>query len=183
MKILLTSAGFENKRIENKFKELVGKKPEVTKALFIPTAANFPEAIAVLPKCKADLLNAGIPEENITEYNLDRNMSYEELKLYDAVYFCGGDPGYLLERMYADNFTGIIKRYVTEGGIYIGVSAGSLICADNYPKGLGFISCRLDVHCQKGTKEGHIETDRNQKIALTNQQAILITDDDTIIIE
>lgn len=74
-------------------------------------------------------------------------------------------------------------KFVTEGGVYIGVSAGSLICTDNYPEGLRFIGCMLDVHCQKGTKEGHIDIDHNQKIALTNKQAILITDDDIRVIE
>lgn len=51
----MTSAGFENKAIENIYLELIGKKPEEIKALFIPTAAVYPDAIAMLPKCMDDL--------------------------------------------------------------------------------------------------------------------------------
>ena len=50
-KILLTSAGFENKNIQNKFMELVEKEPKKIKALFITTAAIEPDSIMLLPKC------------------------------------------------------------------------------------------------------------------------------------
>jgi peptidase E len=182
-KILLTSAGFENKRIEEKFIVLAGKKPAEIKALFIPTAANSPEAKAVLPKCRADLSNAGIPEENVVVYDLDRIMPYEELKQYDAVYFCGGSSNYLLERMHAVDFVDTIRQYVEQGGIYIGVSAGSLICTDNHPDGPGFVRCRLSVHCSEGSGSGIIDPAKNPKIALTDRQAILIADGDIRIIE
>jgi peptidase E len=65
-KILLTSSGFENQRIMALFRGLLDREPGETKALFIPTAAIDAGAIAVLPKCMNDLLNAGIPPENIT---------------------------------------------------------------------------------------------------------------------
>jgi peptidase E len=48
--ILLSSAGFETKTIRDTFLDVVGKEPQEIKALFIPTAAIFPDAIAVLPK-------------------------------------------------------------------------------------------------------------------------------------
>ena len=43
MKVLLTSAGFENKRIEETFLALTGKEPEDIKAVFIPAAAIDPQ--------------------------------------------------------------------------------------------------------------------------------------------
>ena len=60
MKVLLTSAGSENKRIEETFLALTGKKPEDIKAVFIPAAAIDADAIEVLPKCLHDLLDCGI---------------------------------------------------------------------------------------------------------------------------
>lgn len=71
-KILLTSAGFENKNIKNKFMELVGKKATNIKALFITTAAVELSAIMVLPECLEDLLNCGIPSENMTVYDMHK---------------------------------------------------------------------------------------------------------------
>ena len=38
-KILLTSAGLENKVVDNKFMELIGKKAKEIRVLFITTAA------------------------------------------------------------------------------------------------------------------------------------------------
>lgn len=52
-KILLTSAGFETKAISDAFLSFVGIEPKEIKVLFIPTAAIFPAAIAVLPACIA----------------------------------------------------------------------------------------------------------------------------------
>jgi len=40
MKLLLTSSGITNDSIANALFELVGKKPEQTKVVFIPTASN-----------------------------------------------------------------------------------------------------------------------------------------------
>ena len=40
MKLLLTSGGITNKSIADALFELVGKKPEDTALVFIPTAAN-----------------------------------------------------------------------------------------------------------------------------------------------
>ena len=88
-KILLTSAGFENPNIQRCFLELLGKPPAEARALFIPTAAIDEDAKAVLPKCRGDLLGAGILPEHITDFDLDRPMDPDELSAYDAVYFCG----------------------------------------------------------------------------------------------
>src|SRR3989344_198059 len=41
MKLLLTSGGITNKSIANALFDLVGKKPEDTSLVFIPTAANI----------------------------------------------------------------------------------------------------------------------------------------------
>jgi len=180
-KILLTSAGFENKVIQNKFMELMNKKVEEIKALFIVTAAIHPDAIMVLPKCLEDLLHCGILMKNITVYDMHKCMKLEELKMYDVVYVCGGSTSYLVNRMNEVGFKSVVQQYVLNGGIYIGVSAGSVAASGNYSNGLGFIKNQLDVHCDKGSNKGIIETE--DIISLTNQQAIFVTDDCTMIIE
>ena len=180
-KILLTSAGFENKAIEKKFMELVEKEACYIKALFITTAAIEPEAIMVLPKCLEDLLNCGIPMQNITVYDMHKLMSQEELEKYDVVYVCGGKTSYLVDRMNEVGFKKVIDEYIKRGGIYIGVSAGSVVASGKYEFGLNFISNQIEVHCDEGTSAGKIET--LETIYLTNSQAILITDRESRIIE
>ncbi len=60
MNVLLTSCGLETETIEKAFKNMLPKSPSEIKAIFIPTAANFADAIEVLPKCLNDLLKCGI---------------------------------------------------------------------------------------------------------------------------
>ena len=173
-KILLTSAGLENKKVMELFHSLFDKESKNLKALFIPTAANDVDAIAVLPKCMDDLLNAGIQKTNITVFDLHRNMLYEELSQYDVVYFTGGSPHYLLERINATGFVKSLYQFIENSKVYIGVSAGSWIATNNLPDSLGYINCTLSVHAEIGTKNGAIDISSNPHIDLTDNQAILI---------
>ena len=176
-KILLTSAGFETERILEIFQRLLNKKPSEAKALFIPTAANFPGAVSVLPKCMNDLLKAGILGENICVFDLHRNMEYAELRRYYVVYFTGGSPEYLLERINKTGFNKSLDEFINNGGIYVGVSAGSMVATNNLPDSLKYINCTLSVHTSIGTKNGIINTTENPHIDLTDNHAILILDD------
>lgn len=180
-KILLTSAGFENINIQNKFIELIEKDPKDIKALFITTAAIEPDAILMLPKCLNDLLNCGIPKDNIVVYDMHKLIDSDELKKYDVVYVCGGSTRYLLNRMNEVGFNMVINNYVNNGGFYIGVSAGSVAASGKYENSLDFIKNVLDVHYEVGSLVGDIKNDGD--INLTNSQAILITDNERRIIE
>lgn len=174
-KILLTSTGFENKNIENKFLKLLNKNSKEAKVLFIITAAIDPDAIRILSKCLDDLTNCGVEDENITIYDLHNSMSEEEMNKYDAIYVCGGSTKHLVSRMAEIDFKESVEKYLNNGGIYIGVSAGSVCTSGKYENNLGFIKNILDVHCDVGTENGIITADK--KICLTNNQAIYIDDE------
>lgn len=173
MRLLLSSAGLENETIQSFFMSLVGKDMAQVRALFIPTAAINPGAIAVLPKCMNDLLKCGIPEENITVFDLHQNMGLEELKKYDLVYLTGGSTAYLLERINETGFRESLLSYIQENGLVLGVSAGSIIFADNLPNNLGLLQAKLDVHCQSGEQPG----------ALTRKPHIRLTNDCTLFLD
>ncbi len=182
-KIILTSAGFENKKIEKKFLDMVNKPSNEIRAIWIPTAAIYDAAKAVLPKCMDDLLNAGISAENIKTYNLDSVMEYEEMAAFDTVYVCGGDSRYLLDKMYKANFVSLLMQFINQGGVYIGVSAGSCICVNGFEDNLGFLPCTLSVHCIEGNISGDIDINHTSHINLTDSQAIIIEDEECYILE
>ena len=184
-KILLTSSGFETEGIIKIFHGLFNKEPANVKALFIPTAANNPKGVGieVLTKCMNDLLNAGIPQENICVFDLHRNMEINELKQFDLVYFTGGSPQYLLERINSTGFNESLKRYVDNGGVYVGVSAGSIIATNNLPDNLGFVNCTLSVHVLDGTACGIIDTSIKPHIELSANNVILIQDNRIEVVE
>ncbi len=174
MRVLLTSAGLETEEIKQYFMEMLGKEMVQVHALFIPTAAIDADAVAVLPKCMNDLLKCGIPNKNIRVYDLHYGMEIEELRQYDVVYLCGGNTGYLLERVNDTGFGKALKEYIRLDGPVIGVSAGSLIFTNNLPGSLGLLNTKLDVHCADGEKTGKVAFPVKENIRLTNTCALAV---------
>ena len=182
-KIILTANGFDNKNIGKIFLDFVNKKPENIKAVFVPTAAIYAGAIEVLPGCMHDLLDLGIPDKNIFVYDLHYKMEQEELSTYDSIYFCGGSPQYLLNRINKTGFNTSIKYFVDNGGVYIGVSAGSIVTANNLSNNLGYLNCNLDVHGTDGINVGKFIPENYSKIKLPDNRAIIIKDNNYEVIE
>lgn len=174
MRVLLTSAGLETEEIQEYFMEIVNKDVTLVKALFIPTAAINAAAIAVLPECMNDLLKCGIQENNITVFDLHTGMNLEELQQYDIVYLCGGSPRYLLDRVHATGFGKSLMQYIQAEGVVLGVSAGSIIFANNLSDNLGLIDTKLHVHCAEGEKPGKVAYPIKDEMWLTNNQALVI---------
>lgn len=176
MRVLLTSAGLETQKIKECFVDMVGKDMSLVKALFIPTAAIDADAIEVLPKCMNDLLKCGILNKNITVYDLHTGMEIEELQQYDVVYLCGGSTRYLLERINDTKFNKSLMEYINDNGMVIGVSAGSIIFANNLCNNLGLINTKLDVHCMTGERIGKLAYPLKDNMRLTNICALVIRD-------
>ena len=177
MRVLLTSAGLETVEIQKYFMDMIGKDMAFVKVLFIPTAAQDADAIAVLPKCMNDLLRCGIPAENISVFDLHRGMSIEELQQYDIVYLCGGRTSYLLQKINDTGFGKVLMEYIHGNGVVIGVSAGSVIFANNLPGNLALIDTKLSVHCAESEKSGKIDMYQLvHNIRLTNTCALAIRD-------
>ena len=174
MKLMLTSCGLETEKIQKQFLHMLGKAPDEAKALFIPTAAIDADAVAVLPKCMNDLLKCGIPKGNIRVFDLHENMTMEEVKAFDVVYLCGGRTAYLLSRINDTGFRDTLAAYIRDGGFVIGVSAGSLIFANNLPGNLGLLDTKMDVHCEKSSLVGPVLFPLPENIRLSNTAALLI---------
>ena len=174
-RLLLTSAGFENPEFAELFLTEVGIPANQIKVLFIPTAAIYEEAKEVLPKCLEDLTNCGVLNENITNYDLDHSLTEDELYEFNAIYVCGGSTEYLLERMNAVNFGKMLQLGFEHNLIYIGVSAGSVVCGVNLPNNLGYYNKMIGVHFDVGNYG-------DTYVNLTNRQAIWICGDDSFIL-
>ena len=67
----------------------------------------------------------------------------------------------------------------------LGVSAGSLIFANNLPNNLGLVAAKMDVHCEKSSLVGKVSFPLPENIKLSNTAAILIRSipDDVVIID
>jgi len=175
MKLILTSCGFQTEGIKQKFLSYLNKNPIETKVVFIPTAAVYPDAVRVLPKCLNDLTKCGIPDSNINVYDLHFPMSKKELLEHDVVYICGGSPHYLLCRINEHKFGESLKCFLKKGGIVVGVSAGSIIFANNLPDNIGVFGASLNVHCSAecSVAEGELNLQDKNCVNLGNEQAIV----------
>lgn len=179
--LILTSAGFDNKAIEHKFIEMVGLPVHEIKVVFIPTAAITDEQKSIIPLCKNDLLNAGILDSNIETVEIDTFLKAEQLLAVHAIYVCGGSTQYLLKQMHKAGFKSQLDVFLDAGGVYIGVSAGSIALAGNSEAHLNYLGCPLKVH----SKEAFIkmEDEMFTEIHLTDNQAVLVIEDVVSVIE
>lgn len=182
-KIILSSTGFSNKNLERLFLDNIGKPASEIRAVFVPTAANDEESRSMLPYCFQDLTDAGIPSANILTYDLDRKMTLDELRTYDAIYFCGGSETHLMEAINNVGFAPVLLRAVEEGLFYIGVSAGSMIATPSVEGNLGIIPNPLEPHCEENiTPCGELPAG-GEPVNISDDQAVWITDDGAVILE
>ncbi|MCH4886765.1 hypothetical protein EZV73_04255 [Acidaminobacter sp. JC074] len=173
-KIVLTSAGFDNPNIADKVKELLSKDVNNLSVLFVVSAAVTESQKKILPLCKSEIVDLGINEKQIVSYDFDYEISSKEILDYDMIYVAGGSTQALLNKM--GDFKSTLDAFLDQGGVYVGVSAGSVALASNYEDGLGYVSCPIKVHQAAGTREGKIVSDSIDEILLTDVQALLVSD-------
>ena len=98
------------------------------KAVFIPTAVDPYDNKDFVEADKIALEKYGL---DIVEMDV-KNRSEEEVRKVvggaDIVLVAGGDTFYLMEKLKESRADKVIKEFVKNGGVYIGSSAGSIIC-------------------------------------------------------
>lgn len=200
MKLFLTSAGLPPETTEA-FLNLLGKKPKDARICLVITAslAHHPKGDA--PYVKEDarrLVELGF--KKLTEIDL-RNETEESLnnkfKDFNAIFVEGGNTFYLLKYVRESGFDKAIKSFLDRGGIYLGVSAGSMIAGEDIAssgwdpnwdentirlknfKGLGLVNFIIIPHYEPIHEKVILENKNKTSwpiFALTDKQAILVDD-------
>jgi peptidase E len=195
MKILLTSAGFTNKTIGQRFIELLPKPLDQVRILFLPTAAIEDEAKYYVQKCLEELLEVGIQQGNITVYDFEYEMTSDQALEYDVLYFPGGNTAHLLSRIRETGFDQVIVEMVEADKVYVGVSAGSLVMTakksydhpiDLGTAGLVYLNAYLAVHCNEPDQAWADQTQSRLPlplITLNDMQAVLLDENGYAVIE
>lgn len=125
MKLYLASYAMVSmaKIIKHEGRDFAGKK-----AIFIPTAGDpydikdFVEADRIaLEKYGLDIVEMDIKNKNVEEIR-------KAIVGADIVLVAGGDTFYLMEKLKESGADKVIKDFIEKNGIYIGSSAGSIIC-------------------------------------------------------
>lgn len=123
-KLLLTSTGLTAEPNKKAFIKLVDKPVAKIKISFVPTAARSEEEITHVKDSFNELLSLGIKEKNIEIVDLSSQTSIDSA---DVLYVCGGNTFYLLNEFNRYGFSKKINEFVDRGGLYLGVSAGSIV--------------------------------------------------------
>ncbi|MDP3989127.1 MAG: Type 1 glutamine amidotransferase-like domain-containing protein [bacterium] len=128
MKLLLTSGGLTNNSIANALFELVGKKPEDTKIVFIPTASNIEAGDK--DWFINDLVN--LQKRNFAEIDIadisavDRKIWEPKLRNADVLFFEGGNTYHLMDWVQKSGLKDLLPELLKDK-VYVGLSAGSMI--------------------------------------------------------
>lgn len=198
MKLLLTSNGITNIKIEQEFLQLLKKSAPQNKVVFITTAAygetDHPYWLEIF---RNKLREYGITQ--ITDLDL-KDKTEEEIKQAlsssDIIFVNGGNTFYLLKWAFESGFTKIISNLPSDT-IYIGMSAGSIIACPTIETanwepadknnvslkdltGMNLVNFLISPHFRKEEK-GIIEKETKQTkyptVILTDQQAVLCIDE------
>ena len=203
-KLLLTATGLANQNIKNQFLQIIDKPISQVKIIFVPTASRSEEELKYVDESKKELLDLGISENNIKTLNLDKPVSFQDVEGFDVIYVCGGNTFYLLKKVRETGFDKVIIEFAKTDKLYLGVSAGSiLVNPDISTAGTGLEPDENDVGLIDLTglnltdvlvsphycEEEKLIIDEFKKksqykvIPLTDNQALLIIDGETKIIE
>ena len=193
MKLYLASYAMVSmaKIIKHEGRNFAGKK-----AIFIPTAGDpydnkdFVEADRIaLEKYGLDIVEMDIKNKNEEEIR-------KAIISADIVLVAGGDTFYLMEKLKESGADKVIKDFIKKNGIYIGSSAGSIVCCptiegadefdnpnlakglDNFD-GMGVFKDVIIPHAQK---EKYFERIRNatERLESKGYKVYTLTDDNVL---
>lgn len=165
MKLLLTSSGISNKSIANSLAKLLDKPFTDSNIVFIPTAASLEkDDKSWLVK---DLYNAkslGFKNFYITDLAIaPREVWLPQVETADVIMVGGGHTEFLFDCMEESGFAQMLPEFL-KTKIYVGISAGSIVCAEQMAmtgagllyyedyhglsdrRGLGFIPFEIRPH-------------------------------------
>ncbi len=128
MKLLLTSGVLTNKSISDALFDLVGKKPEDTSLVFIPTASNI--EMGDKDWLIDDLKN--LQEQNFKQIDIADISAVPEsiwktkFDEADVMFFEGGNTYHLMEWINKSGLVNFLPEYL-KTKVWVGVSAGSMV--------------------------------------------------------
>jgi len=112
-------------------KEYLPKPANHLNLAFIPTAADPYENKDFVEVDRKALIEFGFKLTDIDIKNIDKQDLKNKLSKFDIIFVAGGNTFYLLEQAIKSGFNEIIKEMINTGTIYIGSSAGSVLCCPN----------------------------------------------------
>lgn len=182
--------------------DLIGEwlpKPasELTAAV-IATAADPYSDKSFVEVDRNKLVEMGFSVVNVDLKNKTLSDLKSELENIDLILMAGGNTFYLLDHIRKSGFDVLLPDLLDKGVIYVGSSAGTLVCCStiesakrfddqtiapdlqNYD-GLGFFDKAIIPHAQKEKYFERIELTKNE-MRKAGQEVVILTDDEAIMV-
>jgi dipeptidase E len=196
--LLLTSAGLSTENLKNKFLDVV-KDFENKRIAIVTTAANGKEN----HKYSQSTMKLFTSMNFVCDFvDLETEPDIDFSK-YGIIYVCGGNTFFLLKFARETNFKKSVTDLLSRGGLYIGVSAGSIIPCRSVDianevepdpnligmtdfTGLGITNLVIHPHyvLESENELKDFEKRHNVEVTrLTNSQAVIIQGDLASIVE
>jgi dipeptidase E len=203
MKLLLTSAGWwKNPDIGKEFVKLVDKNPSEIRILLVMTPVKYLKRNKYVLRMLRQFKGVNIPKENVTFFQFERKITSDDIKNKDVIFVFGGNTFEYLEGIRRTGLDKEIKSFVKNGGVYMGLSAGSyVVCptieaatwkhADRNQlglkdlRGLDLVPFLISAHFDDDVRKNVANSATKAKyptIALTDKQAVLVNDGEASII-
>ncbi len=134
MRLLLTSGGITNPSIAKALFELVGKRPEDTSLVFVPTASN--KEAGDKGWLISDLVNIQKQKFRTIDFAdisaLDEAAWKARFDAADVMFFGGGSNYHLMRWINRSGLAKLLPEYL-KSKVYVGVSAGSMVTSKDQP--------------------------------------------------
>jgi len=121
--VILTAAGFYNPEVLDYVSALFPLKESVRVAI-VTTAADGKENNKYSQLAKSQFKSVGFESVDFVDLENNAHVSFDS---YNIIYVCGGNTFKLMKFAQEADFAESVKKLLKRGGVYIGVSAGSVI--------------------------------------------------------
>jgi len=187
--------------------KLLPKPATELKAAFIPTAGDPYSDKGFVYVDREKLVEMGFDVTDIDLKETDEATLETKLADVDLVLVAGGNTFYLLDKVRKSGFDKILPKMLERGLIYVGSSAGSILCCptiegakrfDNPAdasdltdyRGLNLFNKVIIPHAHKEKYAERIKqttTEMNEQglevITLTDDQAVIVTDEGSNVVD
>lgn len=128
MKLLLTSAGLTNQKIEQALNNLIGKPNNECMVAFIPTAANIEKGSKEwLIDNYIELKKQDYKSIDIVDISaLSKDIWLPRLQKADVIFIGGGDTFFLMAWLKKSGLDNNLQQLL-KTRVYVGISAGSIV--------------------------------------------------------
>lgn len=137
MKLLLTSGGITNPSIAKALFDLVGKKPEDTSLVFIPTASNVEMGDKWwLIEDLMDLKKLNFKSIDIADISaVEEKIWKPKFEAADILFFEGGNTFHLMRWISKSGLAAMMPEFL-KTKVYVGLSAGSMVASKDMALGI-----------------------------------------------